>query len=186
MYGSIFWPWIGVNYGPGGVCVVSLNINAAEPEWWSIAEEYGIASEVARALAADERHVFGSQFWWRMLSTTNAAVTSLDGGDPNEELVSPEQGMTVLERISRVQAVKCAPLYDRSYPTPAMRSRCPSRFAVPELGVLDPGVLVAMGNDAFEAVQALRDDGADWTEQSDVFWRGVLRLPRREVDVLWL
>ena len=184
---SIFWPWVGEHYRRGGVCIVSLNINAAEPDWWSIAEEYGIASAVIESFEAGDRTPFGSSlFWWRLLSTANAIVASLDGLKPTHEPDTVERAADVLERISRVQAVKCVPLRKRSYPTDAMRTQCPDRFALHELEVLQPGVLVALGNDAFEAVQLLRDEGADWVEQTDHFFRGTLALPHGDVAVLWL
>jgi hypothetical protein len=32
---SIFWPWVGENYRRGGVCLVTLNLNHAEGDWWA-------------------------------------------------------------------------------------------------------------------------------------------------------
>jgi hypothetical protein len=184
---SIFWPWVGKHYRRGGVCIVSLNINHAEAGWWSIAVEYAIAGAMIESFEAGDRTPFGrSLFSWRLLCTANAVVASLDGRTPTHEPDTVERAADVLERISRVQAVKCAPLGDRSYPTDAMRVQCPERFALRELEVLQPGVLVALGNDAFEAVQLLRDEGAVWVEKTDHFQRGALELPHGDVAVLWL
>ena len=52
--GSIFWPWIGEHYGPGGLCVVALNLNLdnAEPEsdWWDMTVEYSISAHTGEYL----------------------------------------------------------------------------------------------------------------------------------------
>ncbi len=40
--GSIYWPWIGAMYKPGGVCLIGLNL-VHEWQWWApLAEEFVI------------------------------------------------------------------------------------------------------------------------------------------------
>jgi len=186
-FGSIFWPWIGKQYRRAGVCIVTTNINAAELDWWSLAEEYGIGDAVAETCAAGERRPFGSSdFFWNLLSTAHAVLTSLDGGHPAERPPTVEEAGLAHERISRVQAIKCSPLLQASSDLPApMRHQCPPRFAVPEIELLRPGVLVAMGQPAFETVQMLHESGVDWAEDQR-FMRGKLDASYGKVDVLWL
>lgn len=124
--GSIFWPWVGRHYRRGGVCFISLNVNDAEPEWWSIAAEYGIAAHVFDRFNAGDRTPFPpSAFHWRMACTAHAVVASLDGQQPAREPSTVQAAMNVLERISRIQAVKCSPL--RAPPRGTQRHRAAGR-----------------------------------------------------------
>ena len=54
--GSIFRPWIGAHYRPGGLCVVAMNLNldTEEPEldWWEMTIEYAISAHTAEYLGA--------------------------------------------------------------------------------------------------------------------------------------
>ena len=188
--GSIFWPWIGEHYRAGGVCVVSMNLNMADGgEGWSLALEYGIASDAVAAFERGDRTPFGnsSPFWWRTLATAGAILDSLDGVEVRHEPATTQEANKILERISRVQAVKCAPLREASKPTEAMIANCPTRFATPEIKILDPGVIVAFGDAAWPAIQGLQDGGAQWHEEGPRFYRGVISPnPAQPIDVLWL
>jgi hypothetical protein len=186
-YGCIFWPWIGRDYRRRGVCLVTTNINASEEGWWSIGEEYGIAEVVLNAFGEGDPRPFGREFFWKLLSTANAVLTSLDGGRPTARLQSTVDAAAALERVCRVQAIKCSPLGVASSELPGVMSRtCPPRFALPEIEVLKPGVLVALGYPAaFGTAQGLCDGGPDWTEH-ERFMRGRANGARGAMDVLWL
>lgn len=89
-----------------------------------------------------------------------------------------------LERFARVQAVKCVPRGNKSYPEPAMRERCPRRFAAPELEMLAPGTVVALGADGEAAVQSVSKDGIEWLAGSKTgLRRGIARLPHGNARV---
>lgn len=151
-YGSIYWPWIGRRYMPGGVCVVALNINDAHDDgWWSVAKEYGIAHDQQRALAKGELRQGGSSFAYCSMATAAALVTHLAGEQPVAE-PTPQSLSGVVDEIARVQAVKCSPRDAKSAPTQAMLRACPPRFAVRELEILKPGVLVGLGKVARSAI----------------------------------
>jgi hypothetical protein len=102
-----------------------------------------------RSIARGETRPFGSSpFYWNLLSTAQAVLTSIDGGQPTERPPTADAGIAH-ERISRVQAIKCSPLLEASSRLPAgMTQQCPPCFAVSEIELLRPGVLVAMGDPA--------------------------------------
>lgn len=157
-YGSIYWPWIGRRYLPGGVCVVALNINDAHGGWWSVAKEYGIAHDQQLQLARGARTQLRSWFAYRSMATAAALVTHLAGEEPAAE-PTPQSLSAVVDEIARVQAVKCSPRDAKSAPTQAMLRACPPRFAVRELEILKPGALalVGLGNEARSAICLLGD-----------------------------
>jgi hypothetical protein len=184
--GSIFWPWVGESYRPGGVCLVSLNINNAgkkDDGWWTVGVEYTIAETAIEVLAQGGYKSHGSWFAYRSMATALAVLTSLDGHDPVEQ-PTPQEAADAYERVARVQAVKCSPTHNRSQPTKAMRVNCPERFARRELELLAPGVLIALGRDAEAAIELLGE--ASWGEHRDKFHRGKITLAQSEIDVLAL
>jgi uracil-DNA glycosylase len=65
-----------------------------------------------------------------------------------------------------------------------MRRECPDRFAAQELDVLSPSAILAMGNDAAEAVR--RVGAVERTESTPVYSRGVMRRGDRTIDVFFL
>lgn len=184
--GSIFWPWVGESYRPGGVCLVSLNINNAERKddgWWTIGVEYAIAEAAIDVLERGGYRPHRSWFAYRSMATALAVLASLDGHDPVEQ-PTPQEAAGAYERVARVQAVKCSPTHDRSRPTKAMGLNCPERFARRELEMLGPGVLVALGGDAKAAVGLLGE--AVWSEHRSQFHRGKITLAQSEIEVLAL
>ena len=186
--GSIFWPWIGEQYRPGGVSLVSLNINNAHADpgaddWWTIGVEYAIAEHALAGLGAGRRRILNSLFHYRAMSAALAVLASQDGFDPTEE-PSPEEAAAALERIARVQAIKCSPSHDNSTPTVEMRANCPPRFAARELQVLAPGVLLSLGADARTLIDGLAKPTR--TERGTQFHRGRLKLAGTEVELLAL
>jgi hypothetical protein len=184
--GSIFWPWVGESYRPGGVCMVSLNINNAEKKddgWWTVGVEYAIAEHAIDALEQGRRKSQGSLFAYRSMATALAVLASIDGHEPVEQ-PTPQGAVVAYERVARVQAIKCSPTHNRSQPTKAMRVNCPERFARRELQLLEPGVLIALGGDAITAIGLLGE--ASWSEHRNQFHRGKITLAQSEIDVLAL
>jgi hypothetical protein len=183
---SIFWPWVGESYRPGGVCLVSLNINndtRKDDGWWTIGVEYAIAETAIEVLEQGGHKPHGSWFAYRSMATALAALASLDGQKPIEQ-PTPQEAAIAYDRVARVQAVKCSPTRNSSRPTKAMRLNCPKRFACRELALLRPGVLVALGGDARAAIELLGK--ASWTEHGNQFHRGKITMAQSAIDVLAL
>jgi hypothetical protein len=139
--GSIFWPWIGRRYRPGGVCPWggTSTTGADGGADWS----RGMRSPtIFRQQFQDGyRRRDAGDFGYRSSTAAAAVLASFRGHAPradpaSKELVGP------LEAVARVQAVKCAPLDDKSNPSPAMCMRCPPKFLVHELQTLRPGCLI--------------------------------------------
>jgi hypothetical protein len=150
--GSIFWPWIGEKYLEGGVCIVGMNINHGG-DWWSVTDEYAIEREQLAQLEAGHRaNAKHSLFAYRSAATAAALLASLDGSEPIEE-PEPQTAGAALQRISRLQAVKCSPLGDKSTPTKPMGLACPPRYFIKELAVLRPSVLIGFGEEAEWAIK---------------------------------
>jgi len=132
--GSIFWPWIGEHYVPGGLCVVAINLNldTDEPEqdWWETTVEYAISARTGEYLGAG---LYSHPLWppsktgYRMAASAAAVLTAWNGMRP-PSAVEPDPRALVgfLEHIARVQTIKCSPR-DRlaGQPTFAMWRQCP-------------------------------------------------------------
>jgi uracil-DNA glycosylase len=179
--GSIFWPWVGESYRPGGVCLVAWNINYAG-DWWSIAEEYAIARAKFNELAAGRRASRnGSKFGYRSSAAAMAALASRDG---ETAVVDPDAraAPAALERVAMIQAVKCSPLGSRGNPTPTMNHACPSRFAVPEVAVLAPSVIVALGADARSAIEQCGP--TEWDTRHEDYRRGRVQVDHEDYATL--
>ena len=127
--------------------LVGLNLNHAGG-WWSITVEYAVkAAEIPgleQGRRATQNH---SRFAYRSAATVMAVLASRDGVSPVES-PDPHDAPAAFQRVALVQAVKCAPLNDRSWPTDEMRSNCPPRYLARELEILEPAVLIALGEDA--------------------------------------
>jgi hypothetical protein len=180
---SIAWPWVGDQYErPGGLCLVALNINSAEAVWWAApTEEYAIAGHVIDGLGEGRKQIWrGSSFHYRAMASALAILTSADGAEPTIA-PAPQEAATAMQRVARVQAVKCSPLKDRSYPTKDMQDNCPPRFAQHELSVLQPGSLLALGVEARIAVELLGD--VSWARPRSGFLRGSIRIKGRTSEV---
>jgi hypothetical protein len=184
--GSLAWPWIGDHYQrPGGVCLVALNIDAAEADRWAApTEEYAIAGQVIDGLTKGRKQVWpSSSFHYRAMASALALLASADGAEPSVT-PTPQETATAMQRTARIQSVKCSPLADRSHPTPEMQTNCPSRFAQHELAVLRPGSLLALGVDARAVVELLGE--VAWAEQASDFCRGAVAIDDRSCQVFAL
>jgi hypothetical protein len=164
------------------VCVVGYNL-VHEWEWWApLSEEFAISTRQREYLEAGRKTADnGSKFWWRSMCSAAAVVASVRGDAPAQEL-SPELASSFLEQIARVQTVKCSPLGDRSRPSREMIRRCPPRFLIPELRVLRPGVLLCLGNRAWDAITDAFP--VNETVHDAHFRRGTARIFDRHVHIL--
>lgn len=183
--GSIFWPWVGERYGPGGLCLVGININADDDDWWSVNVEYAITKVVFESLAAGQRKVpeWNSPFGYRSTASAAAILRSLDGEAPTLEY-DPTSLVADLERIARVQAIKCSPMRERGTPTEAMWENCPPRFLMPELKALEPGVLLVFGGDARWVLD--RHGRVQYTTTGPDYQRGTLQADGHIMDLFVL
>lgn len=153
---------------------MALNINDDDDDgWWSVAKEYGIARDQQRDLAKGVLRQDGSSFAYRSMATAAALVTHLAGEEPAAE-PRPQSLSGVVDEIARVQAVKCSPREAKSEPTQEMRRECPPRFAVRELEILKPGVLVGLGKVARSAICLL--GGASLSKVSPHLERGTIAI----------
>jgi hypothetical protein len=189
--GSIFWPYIGREYRPGGVCLLGWNINHDGSEWYGLQEEFVIADhDAARLAAGHTASEWRSMFAYRSLSAGLAVADALAGADPVAE-PEPQRLAEGMQRLARLQTVKCVPLGNRGNPEPAMNARCPRRYLVEELEILRPSTLVVFGDQALNsAVDAIeRHSGAwfDWHPKFDEgYARGVLSTDENELTAVGL
>lgn len=182
--GSIIWPWIGEHYQPGGVALLGLNYRNGDTEA-TVALEYLAAYNDARQLARGRRRSdFNSDFPYRSMATAGALVASLDG-QCVVELPDPASLTRTMERVARLQLVKCSPVdsvVDRGAPSDEMCERCPPRFLMHEVDVLRPGVLVAFGSPAHRALNQRAD--VTW-RQLAYLCRGSLQRGRQTIALFW-
>ena len=179
---------MGRDYKPGGLCVLTHNINHFD-EWWSIGVEYAIASRARETFEGGSKQVGKSLFFWNMLSSVGAVTAAMDGEAPPfyPDEVS-EKAMAPLNRVARVQSVKCSPARASSKPTDEMNSNCPSLFAAREIEVLEPSVILAMGNPALECIATLGPQEISWDDlpYPEGYKRGRVTLNGRLTEVLWI
>lgn len=188
--GSIFFPWIGLNYRRGGICVAGWNLNHAGSDWFSLTEEHVIARASQKKLANGHRKVWGSLFAYRSICAAAAVHDALRGTEPVAS-PRPEDVAGYFDEIARVQTVKCAPRGDRSNPTSAMNANCPPTFLLAELKILQPRVLIIFGGAAREAaliaLRALDQADPHWSHKtSDGYGRRQSQAPWGRLDVLGL
>jgi hypothetical protein len=182
--GSVIWPWIGKNYKQGGLAVLGLNFRDGDDEATVALEYLAAHNDLGRFTSG--RRQRGSAFPYRSMATAAALLTSLQGGRPLV-LPAPETLGEVLEQVVRLQLVKCRPVAkvgQRGAPSQTMCQRCPPRFLWKELDQLEPGVLVAFGNDAYHALGG--NLSVRWRSQRDYLARGTLRSRDWEAEVVWL
>lgn len=180
--GSIFFPWIGLNYRPGGVCVAGWNLNHGGKDWYPLTEEHVIAIESRKKLANGHRRVWGSLFAYRSMSAAAAVHDTLRGKAPVLDS-RPQDLAGYFDDIARVQVVKCSPLDDRSNPSSEMNANCPPRFLLAELNILKPRVLIVFGGAAKEAalraIRTIDSVGPHWPHKTSGGYG------RRESQVGW-
>ncbi len=76
--------------------------------------------------------------------------------DVHEDKAEPESLVPVLERVIRLQTVKCSPRNaQRSNPTRAMFSRCPRHLLSDEMAIARPAAILAFGRAAQGALGSL-------------------------------
>jgi hypothetical protein len=184
--GSIAWPWVGKNYALGGVAVIGLNFRFSD-DGGTVALEYLAAQNDLKQFHEDrKRSRFGSAYPYCSTASAAAVCASLDR-ESLVELPAPSSLASTLERICRLQLVKCTPgdhVVDRGSPSATMCQRCPHRFLVKELDVLQPTAIIGFGMEVYRALDSwpkLR-----WESGSDHLCRGTMRLAKRTATVFWL
>lgn len=184
--GSIFWPWIGREYRPGGgVCVLALNINHQGGDWSGLVEEFAINKWQEQEMHTGNKHPFGhSEFAYGSMTAVAAVLDSIDGRPVRTDR-APEELAPYFDRVARLQSVKCSPSENRSNPGKMrndMLRQCPPRFLARELKVLRPRYLLVLGNDAWDAIHKL-GFGTMSYNRSGI--RSVLTVERRCMEVIW-
>jgi hypothetical protein len=188
-YRGIFFPWIGPRYEPGGICLLLVNLNITRPDehWWTPAIEYVISTDVSDELHTSNDQLFGNPTYRNMLTTAHTVLLSLDGEPVTPQPPSMQDAAVTLDRTARVQSVRCSPVGGASRPPAAMTTTCPPRFAHGELDLLKPGVVVAMGQDAWPPIHTWRQTDVEWVYgDEERYMRDRVRKPWGEVDIFWL
>ncbi len=158
--GRITLPWIGPAYEQGGVVVIAINLHNAS----GLLTEYSIVCSSAGtedhpsqigSFEASRKQAHRSPFAYRSVRTAAMLLDDLDGlairdrSEPSE-LIAP------INRIARLQAVKCAPVGGRrGSPTSTMRQNCPPLLLRAELAILQPSVILTVGGPAEHAIKQL-------------------------------
>jgi hypothetical protein len=191
--GSIFWPWIGEHYGPGGLCVVALNLNLdnAEPEsdWWDITIEYSISAHTGEYLGAG---LDASPLWnysragYRMAASAAAVLSWWEGRSPQPDTEPDPRALAgFVEHIARVQSIKCSPRGDRAgKPTRAMERQCPPRYLSKELALLRPGGVLVLGSEPRLAIETSHTPTLEVDEPT--FACGTLTFSAQQAEYYWI
>jgi hypothetical protein len=157
--GEITLPWVGPRYRRGGVVLVAINLHDAS----GLLTEYEITCSSAGrpdhpsqigSFEAGGRKAHRSPFAY---GSTRSAAMLLDAlaASVIKDREAPHDLIDPLERLARLQAVKCSPETDRSRPTSAMQRNCPPLLLHEELEVLQPRKILTIGRTAAAAVNQL-------------------------------
>jgi hypothetical protein len=158
--GRITLPWVGPDYTPGQLVVLANNLNNASG-WLT---EYEIVCSSASSetnlsqigsFEAGKRKAHRSPFAYRSMRTAAMLLDQLDG-IPVTDRTEPGDLVPTINRVARLQTVKCAP--DKSnYGTPpsAMLKACPPLLLAAELKILDPAIVLTLGQPAAKAISTL-------------------------------
>lgn len=156
--GTITLPWIGPDYLPGGVVVIAINLHNAS----RVLTEYEIVCSSASSqetlsqissFEAGRKKAHGSLFAYGSVRSAAMLLDVLDGIAITDR-ADPTELVTPLNRIARLQSVKCAPDDDRrGTPTTAMVRNCPPLLLGDELSILKPRIILTVGRSATQAVR---------------------------------
>jgi hypothetical protein len=156
--GSLSLPWVGPDYRPGGVLILGINFNDA----YGIAEAFALAHWELRNFARGRKRMTydspgyrGSDFAYRSTRSAGLLIDVLDGVDVTDRERS-EELVAVLNRVVRLQTIKCSPENDAlSKPTGGMWENCPPMLLADEFAIARPRFIVAFGGDVRWALERL-------------------------------
>ena len=177
--GAIPLPWVGEFYEPRGVVVVAINLHRASGFYI----EYEIAAEQLRVLASGGKRPHGGPLAYGSARAASAVLESAAGRSGHIFEAADELAM-VLDRTARLQAVKCSRNDHLSPRTDSMKTNCPPLYLRRELAVLKPSVVVNLGNEAWDAIDAIGD--IDESVPGDHFSRSRVRVEDLSFEMVWL
>jgi hypothetical protein len=173
-------PWVGPRYFDRRVCAVAINQNAyggLGGLWWIIN---------GALIDFDQGKRHHRDFQLHTGEYIASIHASLDGTAPARADGAPALAVAAdaWRSCAFLEAVKCAPIGDRSKPSAEMWSNCPPRYLRAELEILEPNVLLVIGHDTWETIKSILPiTGTDWGES---FWRARSWLVDRPVDVFFV
>jgi hypothetical protein len=165
-------PWIGPKYSQRRILLLGINSR----DDGNVLAEIDAINWILPALRGGRRQTGGrSSFHFRAAAAADAVARSQDGR-PLDAEPAPEQVADALLAIARVQAVQCSPPGGRRGPTPEMIGNCPPRLLGPQLEVLDPRVVIALGHPAHVGLQRVVPIRwlSTWRENGSCFARGLM------------
>jgi hypothetical protein len=178
--GAIALPWIGRHYEPGGIAVLGINLREAS----GLFVEWEIAYGQFLALETGGQRAHGSP-WAERSCRAAAAVFRSQAGRPDLDADDARELARTLDRIARLQTVKCSPRDGgRSGRTDPMKCDCPPRYLRRELAVLRPGVLLSFGLETWDAVDLM--GSIDESVGNEYFSRSAVTIDDLTLEMLWL
>ena len=172
-------PWIGPRYSSHRVAILAINFVAYGGLWanWEIKERE------LEQLGAGRKKVHDSDFAYAISSYAAITLASYEKRLPETEaLPSPQDGALALESCAFLQAVKCAPVRERSVPTDEMTHNCPREYLMHELALLAPKTIIVLGDWPSARLQTLQRTGG-WRRTRELE-RGWMELGDNRVEVL--
>jgi hypothetical protein len=159
--GGISLPWVGAHYEPGarGVVIVGMNFNDAS----GLSMAIELAHHERAQLRLDRRRITydhpgyrGTDFPYRTTRSARLVIDLVDGRKISDRKDDGDALADVLDRVVRLQAVKCSPRNDQwSKPTKVMWERCPPMLLADEIGIAAPRFVLAFGQEVHRAVRSL-------------------------------
>jgi len=152
--GSICLPWVGPSYRPGGLVVLGINPNVYGGDYTDLLIDHGIVwDHWIAGFREGRRAEGGSRFGFGAMRTAAGLLDVLDRQPVRDR--EPDELVEATKRIARIHAIKCVPRRSRSRPFPSMWSRCPALVLRAELEILEPRILLVLGEQPGAAVADL-------------------------------
>lgn len=176
--GGIMLPWVGANYQVGGALVIAINPNIDADDPTDLLTEHALSWDHHHRVLEDNQRTTFAYRAARSLARLVAYVKHAAACEDHEEDL-----VDTLHRTARVQAVKCIPKRARSEPSVRMGRDCPDLLLAQELAILQPGVILTLGNIADAAIARL--NGYEYLAEvsGEYLWRHRIHGTWGEADV---
>lgn len=135
-------PWVGTEYEEWRICVVGLNFD----NYGGLAAHWRVCDSHIRAMKDGKPGKNGRFFAAGAMSYARAVELSMSRSLASGWEGAPPQALAgSWDRCAFLQAVKCAPVGNRSRPTSVMCCKCPHFLLGDEIEILAPRVVILLG-----------------------------------------
>ena len=162
---GIALPWVGKRYFETRIVILGINLDNVG----GLAANYWVCEDHIRSMGQGKRGKANLPFSRNAMLSLRLVLARRQGNElPADEATAPNESLADLwEQCAFLEAIKCSPDTDRSYPTEAMFANCPEFLVKEELEILEPSVILLFGRTHLRDVVrlwAVPEDGYGFEE----------------------